>query len=71
MDEGSTLNIMYVETFDALGIACSMLRATPHRSMASHLATTPAISDELFYTLRSETLQFPHQATEVMDFLGA
>jgi hypothetical protein len=48
-DGGSALNIIYVETFDALGIACSALRpsAAPIHGIMPGL--TPVRLDKSFY----------------------
>jgi hypothetical protein len=39
MNGGSKLNIMYVETFDSLGIARTELQPSRHHSLASYLTS--------------------------------
>jgi hypothetical protein len=60
-DGGSILNIMYVETYDGLGNACSALRP----SSASYHATRPTHSADHFTHHIQRLLQFPHRATAV------
>jgi hypothetical protein len=73
MDGGSGLNIMYIETFDGLGIAHSALRlisAMFHGVILGHQAyplgqITPSITFGDSTNFCTEWLQF-----EVVDFLG-
>lgn len=73
MDEGSGLNILYIETFDGLGIACSALCPSSvsfHGIILGHHAyplrqITPPITFGDHTNFLIERLQF-----DVVDFLG-
>jgi hypothetical protein len=73
MDRGSDLNIIYAKTFDALGIACSVLcpNVAPIHGIMPSFGVSPLgqiILPITFgdpFNIRSERLEF-----EVVDFQG-
>jgi hypothetical protein len=74
MDRGSDLNIIYIETLDALGITCSKLRpslAPFHSVILGHQAYLSGRSCYLSCSVTPPTYALNGYTFDVVDFLGS